>query len=67
MSSLSDDIENRITQARNSLIEAEAKLHQIELVSSLAKIKSNELVLMVQESKIAVKRSREILDKLKDL
>jgi hypothetical protein len=67
MSSLSDDIENRIIQARNSLIEAEAKLHQIELASSLAKIKSNELVLMVQESKIAVKRSREILDKLKDL
>jgi hypothetical protein len=64
---LPDDVENKITEARANLIEAEAKLIQVKFAASLAKIKFNKFVLMMQDSKEAVSRSREILDNLKDI
>jgi hypothetical protein len=65
MKLLTDKLRKKIVKAETNLAEAETNLVKAETAASLAKMKSDEWIVLVEESKIAVAKSRELLYKLK--
>jgi hypothetical protein len=65
MKLLTDELRKKIVKAETNISEAETNLVEAEMAASLAKIKSDELIVLIKKSKIAVATSRELLYKLK--
>jgi hypothetical protein len=65
MKLLTDEFRKKIVKAETYISEAETNLVEAEMAASLAKMKSDKLIVLIEESKIAVATSRELLYKLK--